>query len=125
MNKTKHTETEISEAAMQTAMSFKPFIDPKCQQHDEIVKDMAKSIQRVIDRSKVGYMKVDKLCAAAPELLEALSPFAELLKQFDGQIGMRPTEGIIQAWHHNKHGESSLTVEMLQKAFDAIKKATT
>jgi len=32
----------------QLAMTFKPFIDPKCTEHMEIVKDMAKSINRHI-----------------------------------------------------------------------------
>lgn len=64
-----------------------------------------------------------KLLAAAPDLLDALQPFADLLKQFDGVVGNRPTEGIIQAWHHNTYGESQLTVEMLHKAKQAIEKA--
>lgn len=34
------------------AMSFKPFIDPKCTEHMEIVNDMAKAINRSIPASK-------------------------------------------------------------------------
>lgn len=56
------------------------------------------------------------------ELLNALKPFAELYKQFDGIVGNRPSEGIICAWHHNKHGESQLTVEMLKDAYNLVNK---
>ena len=35
------------------AMSFKPFIDPKCSEHMEIVKDMAKSINSTFDNSNL------------------------------------------------------------------------
>ncbi len=37
----------------QLAISFKPFIDPKCKEHDEIVKDMAKAINRQIQNSEL------------------------------------------------------------------------
>lgn len=60
----------------------------------------------------------------AAELLQALKPFADLLKQFDGRHSLRPKTGTIHSWHHSIHGESELTVEMLQNAYNAIKKAT-
>ena len=37
----------------QLAMAFKPFIDPKCSEHMEIVKDMAKSINSTFDNSNL------------------------------------------------------------------------
>lgn len=41
----KDIETSIEETiGYKIAISFKPFIDPKCTEHIEIVKDMANSI---------------------------------------------------------------------------------
>lgn len=40
----------ITEGEM-IAISFRPFINPKCTEHDEIVKDFAKSIDGAIRRS--------------------------------------------------------------------------
>lgn len=33
------------------AITFKPFIDPKCKEHNEIVKDMARAIDRSFNAS--------------------------------------------------------------------------
>jgi hypothetical protein len=41
----------------QVAMSFKPFIDPRCSEHGEIVKDMAKSINSAIQYAIVENIK--------------------------------------------------------------------
>jgi hypothetical protein len=43
-------EKPLTEGEM-VAISFKPFINPKCTEHDEIVKDFAKSIDGAIRRS--------------------------------------------------------------------------
>lgn len=45
-------EIKIEETiGFQLAMSFKPFIDPNCGEHMEIVKDMAKAINNVCKKS--------------------------------------------------------------------------
>lgn len=39
------TDLELYETiGYKTAIAFKPFIDPKCSEHMEIIKDMAKAI---------------------------------------------------------------------------------
>lgn len=58
------------------AMSFKPFIDRECKEVDEIVKDMARSINKVIKRGWV----VEKMVR-------------ELKK---GDTINHPTEGVLQ-----------------------------
>lgn len=45
-------------AGYQLAMSFKPFINPACTEHMEIVKDMAKSINNVIANENENLLKV-------------------------------------------------------------------
>lgn len=37
----------------QVAMSFKPFINPKCTEHMEIVKDMARSINSLLQKNNI------------------------------------------------------------------------
>lgn len=67
-----------------------------------------------------------RLIAAAPELLEALRPFASLLRHFDGRAS-RPTKGPIHSWASGDvdGGEpGALTVEMLRAAAVIIAKAT-
>lgn len=55
----RHT-TENSKEVLQdsigfkVAMSFKPFINPKCSEHMEIVKDMARAINSAIIHSPNG-----------------------------------------------------------------------
>jgi len=45
---------DVSEIALQTAMSFKPFIDRNCSEHTEIVRDFAKSIQSCMNSVAVS-----------------------------------------------------------------------
>jgi hypothetical protein len=51
---------ELSELERSTgyaiAISFKPFIDPKCSDHMEIVRDMARSINRAY-RTEIALIK--------------------------------------------------------------------
>lgn len=69
------------------------------------------------------------LIAAAPDLLEALAPFAELAKLFDDGIrgGTMPRSGVIASWPRlgvdGEIIEYHITVEHLQSARAAIAKA--
>lgn len=59
------------------AISFKPFIDPKCTEHMEIVKDMAKSINRVIINNKRITTKIE-IGKPADKTMEAAIASREL-----------------------------------------------
>lgn len=65
-----------------------------------------------------------RLIAAAPDLLEALLPFSDLLDIFLHVAGNRPKSGEICSWVDHRVGERALTVEMLKAARAAIRKAT-
>lgn len=64
-----------------------------------------------------------RLIAAAPEMAEALRPFAALLEIFEQNAGNRPKEGEICSWIDHRVGERTLTVEQLVAARAALKKA--
>jgi len=61
--------------------------------------------------------------AAAPEMAEALRPFAALLEIFEQKAGTRPMEGEICSWVDHRVGERVLTVEHLVAARAALQKA--
>jgi len=69
--------TPLEQMCYQTAMSFKPFIDPKCTEHMEIVKDMAKSIRSVARNNN------DLLKARVKQFLSSLdyNSFTDFQKQ--------------------------------------------
>jgi len=56
----------------QVAMSFKPFIDPKCSEHGEIVKDMAKSINSAIHYVVIENNKNKNLVMRVKQFLSSL-----------------------------------------------------
>lgn len=74
-----HTDLQKTKG-FQIAMSFKPFIDPKCAEHMEIVKDMARTINRHLNNetdSEFIYSKQDLVKAikiarkTLPEMLSS------------------------------------------------------
>ena len=71
----------------------------------------------------VGRAEDADLIAAAPEMAEALRPFAALLEIFEQKAGNRPLEGEICSWIDHRVGERTLTVEQLVAARAALKKA--
>jgi hypothetical protein len=66
-----------------------------------------------------------RLISAAPEMYDALAPFAEFARVYlaQGPGGNRPTEGAIYSISF-AGGDAEITVEALQRALAAIAKAT-
>lgn len=53
-NRKKKNDMDIEQTkGYDLAIAFKPFIDPKCTEHLEIVKDVAKSINRLIETQQI------------------------------------------------------------------------
>lgn len=86
---------------------------------------VVKSGGRLGDRIIGGYMSKDDatLYAASPDMAEALAPFAALLDIFEFSTGLRPTSGEICSWVDHRVGERVLTVEHLEAARAALRKA--
>jgi hypothetical protein len=66
-----------------------------------------------------------RLISAAPEMYDALAPFAEFARVYlaQGPGGNRPTEGAIYSISF-AGGDAEITVEALQRALAALAKAT-
>lgn len=66
-------EYEKSEG-LKVACSFRPFIDPKCSGHDEIIRDMGRAIDSAILRKNgdITIAKMEMLIARVKQTLTSL-----------------------------------------------------
>lgn len=59
---------------LKVALTFKPFIDPKCTEHEEIVRDFGKAIDNAILKKNgdIAIAKMEMLIARVKQTLTAL-----------------------------------------------------